>query len=295
MVLKGRFLAIGFVVSALAGCSRQPLEISGIYPSLAMFSEEGECGTGAVVPWAGRLWVVTYGPHRPYGSSDKLYEITPDLKQIIRPESVGGTVADRMIHQESEQLIIGPYLIDGKRGVRTIPSQKMPGRLTGVARHLTDPSGKVYFATMEEGLYEVDVKSLEVHPLIRDGNPAPLPTGVEEYSQVLSSQLPGYHGKGLYSGQGRLVYSNNGERSKEAELNPAIPSGALAEWKGSGDWQLVRRNQYRSDRPGRYSWQCPSGERSHLVDGLGSSLADPDVPFRRSMAQLPFAQGEPLL
>ena len=244
MVLKGRFLAIGFVVSALAGCSRQPLEISGIYPSLAMFNEEGECGTGAVVPWAGRLWVVTYGPHRPYGSSDKLYEITPDLKQIIRPESVGGTVADRMIHQESEQLIIGPYLIDGKRGVRTIPSQKLPGRLTGVARHLTDPSGKVYFATMEEGLYEVDVKSLEVHPLIRDGNPAPLPTGVEEYSQVLSSQLPGYHGKGLYSGQGRLVYSNNGERSKEAELNPAIPSGALAEWKGSGDWQLVRRNQF---------------------------------------------------
>ena len=126
MVLKGRFLAIGFVVSALAGCSRQPLEISGIYPSLAMFNEEGECGTGAVEPWAGRLWVVTYGPHRPYGSSDKLYEITPDLKQIIRPESVGGTVADRMIHQESEQLIIGPYLIDGKRGVRTIPTPKMP-------------------------------------------------------------------------------------------------------------------------------------------------------------------------
>ena len=38
----------------------------------------------------------------------------------------------------------------------------MPGRLTGNARHLTDPAGKVYFATMEEGLYEVDVKTLEV-------------------------------------------------------------------------------------------------------------------------------------
>ena len=97
---------------------------------------------------------------------------------------------------------------------------------------------------MAEGLYEVDVQSLEVDPLIRDGNPAPLPSGVEDYSQVLSSKLPGYHGKGLYSGQGRLVYSNNGERSKEAELNPAIPSGGLAEWKGSGDWQLVRRNQF---------------------------------------------------
>jgi hypothetical protein len=97
---------------------------------------------------------------------------------------------------------------------------------------------------MEEGLYEVDVKNLEVHPLIRDGNPLPVSSGFEDYSKILSSQLPGYHGKGLYSGQGRLVYSNNGERSKEAELHPAIPSGALAEWKGSGDWQLVQRNQF---------------------------------------------------
>jgi len=244
MVLKGRFVAVGIAVLSLAGCSRGPLEISGIYPSLAMFNEEGECGTGAVVPWANRLCVVTYGPHQPYGSSDKLYEITPDLRQIIRQESIGGTVADRMIHQESEQLIIGPYLIDRKGGVRTISFQKMPGRLTGVARHLTDPAEKVYFATMEEGLYEVDVKNLEVHPLIRDGNPVPVPSGFEDCSKILSSRLPGYHGKGLYSGQGRLVYSNNGERSKEAELNPAIPSGALAEWRGSGDWQLVQRNQF---------------------------------------------------
>jgi hypothetical protein len=220
------------------------VEISGIYPSLAMFNQEGECGTGAVVPWADRLWVVTYGPHCPYGSSDKLYEIMPDLRQIIRPESVGGTVADRMIHQESKHLIIGPYLIDQKGGVRTIPFQKMPGRLTGVARHLTDPAGKVYFATLEEGLYGVDVNSLEVCPLIRDGNSAPFPSGVEDYSKVMLSKLLGYHGKGLYSGQGRLVYSNNGERSKEAEVNSALPSGALAEWRGSGDWQLVRRNQF---------------------------------------------------
>lgn len=183
MVLKGRCLAIGLAVLGFAGCSRQPLEISGIYPSLAMFNEEGECGVGAVVPWVDRLWVVTYGPHRPYGSSDKLYEITPDLKQVVRPESIGGTVADRMIHPESEQLIIGPYLIDRCGRVRVIPWQKMPGRLTGVARHLTDPAGKVYFATMEEGLFEVNVKSLEVHPLIRDGNSAPFPTGVEDYAQ----------------------------------------------------------------------------------------------------------------
>jgi hypothetical protein len=44
----------------------EPPSISGIYPHLAMFNKEGECGTGAVVPWAGRLWVITYGPHLPF-------------------------------------------------------------------------------------------------------------------------------------------------------------------------------------------------------------------------------------
>src|SRR5690606_34282425 len=62
---------------------------SGIYPHLAYYNDEAECGTGAVVPWADRLWVITYGPHLPFGSSDKLYEITGDLQQTIREESIG--------------------------------------------------------------------------------------------------------------------------------------------------------------------------------------------------------------
>lgn len=227
------------------GVMAQPIkEVAGIYPSLAMFNDEGECGTGALVPWAGSLWAITYAPHAPYGSSDKLYEITPDLNQIVRPESVGGTPACRMIHEASHQLLIGPYLIDQDKNVRAISPQKMPGRLTGVARHLTDPKNKVYYATMEEGLYEVDVHSMEVKGLILNGEFTKAPAGIAAFPDAISSNLPGYHGKGLYSGQGRLVYANNGERSKEAERDPKTPSGALAEWLGSGDWQLVRRNQF---------------------------------------------------
>src|SRR5690606_14204421 len=137
---------------------------------LAMYNEEGECGTGAVVPWQERLWVITYGPHLPFGSSDKLYEITPELERTIRPESIGGTPANRMIHRESQQLFIGPYAIDAKRNVRVIPYKKMPGRMTGNARHLTDPAHKIYYGTMEEGFYEVGVDSLDVKTLYVDGN-----------------------------------------------------------------------------------------------------------------------------
>ena len=91
------FFACGF---GICHSDAAPTSLSGIYPHLAMFNNEGECGTGAVVPWAGRLWVVTYAPHMPRGSSDKFYEITPVLEQIIRPESIGGTPANRMIHRE---------------------------------------------------------------------------------------------------------------------------------------------------------------------------------------------------
>ena len=213
-----------------------PIQLSGIYPHLAMYNNEDECGTGAVMPWADRLWVITYAPHRPRGSSDKLYEFTPDLKQTVRPESIGGTPANRMIHKESNQLFIGPYVIDAKRNVRAIPYSAMFGRHTGNARHLTDPAGKMVSATMEEGIYEIDVKTLNVTELWGDE---------QSKNSPRKANLPGYHGKGFYSGQGVYVYSNNGEHGAAAMKRPDVPSGVLAEWDGKSDaWKVVRRNQF---------------------------------------------------
>jgi hypothetical protein len=223
-----------------AEMSHEPsFHISGIYPHLAYYNHEDECGTGAVVPWADRLWVITYGPHLPEGSSDKLYEITPDLKQHIRKESIGGTPANRMIHKESGQLFIGPYAIDENGNVRVIPYDKMFGRHTGNARHLTDPANKIYYATMEEGFYEVDVNTLEVSTLYEDGHAHQKAGDMSNYGKL----LPGAHGKGAYSGQGVLVYSNNGESSREALTQFDVESGALAEWDGK-DWVIIRRNQF---------------------------------------------------
>ncbi len=230
--MKSTILFLFTVVTAFA----EPVSLSGIYPHLAFFNDERECGTGAVVPWADRLWVVTYAPHSPKGSSDKLYEITSDLKQIIRPESIGGTPANRMIHDESGQLFIGPHVIDKDRNVRTIPYSEMFGRPTANARHLTDPAGKIYSATMEEGIYEIDVKTLEVTELFADE---------ANKNRPRYAELPGYHGKGMYSGQGLLVYANNGDYSKERLKDPSIPSGALATWDGKSDeFELILRKQF---------------------------------------------------
>lgn len=230
-----RLLVFAPWLLALMPAAPAPVQISGIYPHLASFNDHGECGTGAVVPWADRLWVITYAPHMPKGSTDKLYEIDAELNLTLRPESIGGTHANRFIHRESQQLFIGPYVIDARRNVRVIPAASMFGRLTGTARHLTDPARKIYYASMEEAFYEVDVHSLAVTELFRD----------EQLKDGRKAGLPGYHGKGLYSGQGRLIYANNGENSPLARQKPDIPSGVLASWDGTAPhWTVVRRNQF---------------------------------------------------
>jgi hypothetical protein len=244
--------SILFIVCVLVSCNSKKehaeknkpewIQISGVFPHLAYYNEEGECGTGAVVPWADKLWVITYGPHLPFGSSDKLYEIDVDLNLLVRDESIGGTPANRMIHTESNQLFIGPYAIDKQGAVRTIPYDKMQGRHTGNARHLTSPESKIYFATMEEGFYEVDVKTLEPTLLYQDGN-----LGNKKENDIdanpLGSLLLGAHGKGAYSGQGVMVYSNNGESGQQALEQFDVESGILAEWDGK-DWKTVRRAQF---------------------------------------------------
>lgn len=222
------------LISHAVAATDEPLKISGIYPHLAAFSSEGECGIGAVVPWAGKLWWFTYPPHLTHGSGDKLYAIGDDMSLEIRPESVGGTHACRMIHHESNQLIIGPYFIDARGNVRACDvKNKLVGRMTAVARHLTDPANKVYFYDMEGAVYEVDVHTLDV-------------------TKLFAKPVPGWHGKGGYTAQGRLVIANNGESPagkppKEylAILPPKTDedAGVLAEWDGK-EWRVIERHQF---------------------------------------------------
>lgn len=214
----------------------KPVEVGGIYPSLAAFNKGGECGIGAVVPWADRLWFITYPPHARHGSDDKLYTVSPDKQLTIREESVGGTHANRLIHRESNQLFIGPYAIAADGTVRAIDvKNSFPGRWTATARHLTDPANKVYYYDMEGPVWEVDVHTLAV-------------------KKLFEKPVPGWHGKGAYSGQGRLVVANNGESSSikdldkkkiEGNLQAASPedAGVLAEWDGK-EWRIIERKQF---------------------------------------------------
>ena len=223
---------------------------SGIYPHLAVTNGgNSECGIGAVAVWNGKLWYITYPAHAPEGSDDKLYCLDEEMNVRIHPGSVGGTHANRMVHRESNQMNIGLYFIDEKGAVRTVSPHKLRGRCTASARHLTDPENKIYIMTMEEGLYEVDVHTLDVRVLLPDK------------ADTQKGILPGTHGKGAYTGQGRLIYSNNGR------------GGALVEWDGKSDpgkpenWTIVDRNKYTevTSRGGIYG----SPEETDVIWALG--------------------------
>ena len=233
------------IPAAKSPAPRTDVFISGVYPHLTtygVYSQNGahfkpghnECGIGAIVPWAGKLWMVNYAPHMPKGSEHKLYSVDPDLTKpiTVHPESVGGTPAGRMIHRESHQLLIGHHLIDAQGKVRTIPPQQMPIRVTAIARHLDDPENLVYYVDMEGSIWEANVHTLAV-------------------KRLFQKPVPGWHGKGGYTSQGRLVVSNNGELHvgdyKDVlvggEAKNEEERGVLAEFDGQ-QWRIVERRQF---------------------------------------------------
>lgn len=220
-----------------------PLEISGIRPDLAFFNDaatQSETGVGAMAPYAGKLWVVTYSGHNPNGGGDGIFEISPDLSMTRRPESVGGTPANRFVERTTGKLFIGPYVIDPKGALTAFSYKDMPGRYTATCADPFKP-GSVLTYTMEEGTYRIDATTLAHEKLFSDGN-APGRYVIAEH------MLPGYHGKGAWSSQGVYVVANNGQYPYTKDG----PTGCLAEWDGTPGkntqdvtpWRVIRRNQF---------------------------------------------------
>lgn len=272
MSLLTRLSLLSLTLAASSSIWAAPVGVSGIYPHLTVFNSDPkrdrpamENGLGAVVPWAGKLWSMTYTSHDLGKGNDKLFTVSPDLTLEIRPESVGGTHACRMIHRESQQLFIGCYAVDAAGKVRVIPRDKLPGRLTALARHLTDPANKVLYLAQEGAVYEVDVHTLAV-------------------TELFKKPVEGWHYKGAWTAHGRYFVAANGEepapspfwkvdytsaatRQLTEDLTtqylqaPRMPRaaprahgqtlwsgvsediGSLAEWDGK-KWTVLARRQY---------------------------------------------------
>ncbi|MBJ6366995.1 hypothetical protein [Snuella sedimenti] len=215
-------------------------KISGIYPHLTTYAHGridgtygfgNECGIGALAVWNNKLYMLNYAAHQPKGSEHKLYIVDEDMNMQIFEGSIGGTPAARMVHQESNQLFIGPYAIDSIGQVRVIPYTDMEGRLTAIGRHLKDPENMVYYYDMEGMLYEVNVHTLEVNKLFHD-------------------PLPGWHGKGGYTSQGRFVVSNNGEHASEGRVTHDDDNWESEHYKWMDSWKIEKDNVFGPENLG---------------------------------------------
>jgi hypothetical protein len=240
-----------------------PVQVGGVFPHMTVMApgvgSDSETGIGALVAWADRLWAIGYVAHVK-GAGIGLYEIGPDMSFRLRPESVTGTFANRLVHWESGQAFIGPHAIDPEGRVRTIEALKTH-RLTATCRHLREPERLVYFLTMEGLLFEVDVRTLEAREVADLVRELQIPEGAQP------------HFKGAFSAQGRLVVANN--TYEEEEHLGRRQAGRLAEWNGSGPWRVLERSPFVEvsgkqnprvgERYGNTLWALGSDSRSVLL------------------------------
>ena len=108
--------------------------ISGVRPHLAVkaahLPKRTETGIGALMPWADRLWFVTYVAHkRGTGDGTGLFSADDDMTVTKHSDSVVGTYANRMVHRESVQCIIGPHIISAEGEVRAFWRECSPWTL----------------------------------------------------------------------------------------------------------------------------------------------------------------------
>lgn len=162
-------------------------------------------------------------PHSWYKSTGAyLYSIDPNTQppQMSVVTSSGETHAGRMIHTDSygtKRLLIGRHIVDSNGNVSELNPDILKGRITAITAHLTDKN-KAYYYTMEQGLYEVDVVTREIKTIHQDAN-AQLGSST---NFIPNPMVPGAHGKGAYTGQGRFIIANNGydqERNDTGSLS----------------------------------------------------------------------------
>ena len=180
-----------------------------------------ESGVGCLMAWADKLWAVTYLSEPNAGSGTGLYEI--DETFTIRKRHVSnGVYANRLLHAPSNQVSIGPYMIDADGKVRVI-EDLVGERLTATMTHLKDPANKLYILTMEGLLHELDVHTLKATKLF-------------DLTKDLSIKGDP-HFKGAYTSPGRVVVANN------TFTGPGDTDGRLAEWDGE-KWTILEMKPF---------------------------------------------------
>ncbi|XP_064613873.1 LOW QUALITY PROTEIN: uncharacterized protein LOC135477633 [Liolophura sinensis] len=213
-----------------------PIQIGGIFPNYSVLADTGpkrsECGIGALMAWADNLYLVSYLSVPDAGSGTGLYVIDGDNYQMRRLVSHQSTYANRIIHKETNQIVIGAWLIDQSGNLKTF-EDLLHVRVAATAEHLTDPANKVYMLGMDGPLWECDVNKLNCTQLFDLVKELDIPSEKGEQP----------HFKAAHTMDNRLVVASN--TFEQADLKGEQHGGRLAEWKGPGSkWTILARTAF---------------------------------------------------
>eukprot|EP00117_Sycon_ciliatum_P049342 scpid54540/ scgid0282/ len=209
--------------------------VNGIFPGITATAASGpvrsESGIGALMPWADSLYMVSYLSNPHGGNGTGFYVIDKNLN-MTKLENHQSTYANRMIHPQSNTVIIGAWVISTNGSYRTFESL-LHVRVGGMAVHLTDPEHKVYMLGMDGPLWECDVYDMNCTQLFDLVKELAIPTSSGE--QV--------HFKAAHSMNGRLVVASNTE--EEDDFLGTAHGGRLAEWQGPGhEWAILANTAF---------------------------------------------------
>lgn len=225
------------ITKSISRSPAYPASYGGVVPALAQVADLGpprsEIGVGCLMPWAGVLYVLNYVSHKAHtGHGTSLRRIHADMSMEVVQETLGvdGTYTNRMVHYASNQLVIGPHVIDDKHNIRTV-KELIDIRTCGTAVHLTDPDNLVYVLGMEGELFELNVRTLAIKQLFN-------------LNDVLKTEgVSGrVHYKDCHCWAGRLVVCSN--EYEEADWKGTRSEGRLAEWDGTGDWKIIDKKPF---------------------------------------------------
>jgi hypothetical protein len=198
------------------------LEPAGIDPDLS-----GDRGIGALLAWDGHLWGVACGAPGDQGGG--LYELGPDPLARRHPASVPGEHTNRLIHHESAQAFLGPYVLAAHasevRRITVLTNQ----RVAATARHLADPAHRVYQITRDGLLFETDVASLETTQVADLKRELHLPESARSNFRAAAT------------GQGRLIVAC--DTYEEPDYLGKRSAGRLAQFDGKA-WSIVEEDPF---------------------------------------------------
>ncbi|KAH9500230.1 hypothetical protein Btru_077526 [Bulinus truncatus] len=210
-------------------------QVNGIFPQYTVIADSGpvrsECGVGALMPWANNLYMVSYLSVPEAGGGTGLYAILAN-GTMVKLADHKSTFANRILHRQTNQIVIGAWVIDMAGTVRVF-KDLLNVRVASTAEHLTKPDTMVYMLGMDGPLWECDVTSLicsQVFDLV-------------EELHIPASQGEQPHFKAAHTMNGRLVVASN-----TFELNDfkgLQHGGRLAEWKGPGtNWTILANTAF---------------------------------------------------